>query len=393
MIVFSIFLSVIIFTGTVMAGFTGTQSELPGSHAPAELYFPFHIHIDPMERLLLVNIENDPDTLYIGFEPQLFDDAVNGQGMLVIAWRTDGYVDVYHQPGLKIQPEKYDIAGNGLAHLVEAPLEGAYFRVEDSGVQAWFKLYDLWGREIEVNIQESHPGKRKPFGLLAPMGDAARNPSAMPMVFLHDFYFVRQKHTHISIRINGKNHMPDKLPMPLDRRKMYFARYSPDPLIATLNPAHQGPLAAFPHNGTRTTYRDNITLQLEHTGEGYAVKKMSVHHEAHQLNMGFSPAFPDINQWSPGKRFKGNFRIWGHHTTGHISGHYTLDFQDGRYVLHMIPHKGWKPRAAGKVSLRFLYTVAGIFRNWPKTYQWTAHIDFNEEGVPVMESDWKRISR
>ncbi len=30
------------------------------------LYNPFHIAIDPMERLLLVNFEKHPDSLYIG---------------------------------------------------------------------------------------------------------------------------------------------------------------------------------------------------------------------------------------------------------------------------------------------------------------------------------------
>jgi hypothetical protein len=45
---------------------------------------PFCIDIDPMERLLLVNFEKDPDTIYIGFEPQVFDDPINGRGHLVI---------------------------------------------------------------------------------------------------------------------------------------------------------------------------------------------------------------------------------------------------------------------------------------------------------------------
>ena len=61
---------------------------------------PFQISIDPMERLLLVNFEKDPDTFYVGFEPQVFDDNVNGRGHLIIGWRVDGKVDVYHEPGL-----------------------------------------------------------------------------------------------------------------------------------------------------------------------------------------------------------------------------------------------------------------------------------------------------
>ncbi len=94
-----------------------------------KLLNPFRIDIDPMERLLLINIENDPDSLYIGFEPQVFDDQINGSGQLVIAWRVDGKVDVYHQPGLKLSPEKYNIAGKGLANMLEREMPDAFFFV------------------------------------------------------------------------------------------------------------------------------------------------------------------------------------------------------------------------------------------------------------------------
>ncbi|WP_439482765.1 hypothetical protein [Cyclobacterium plantarum] len=49
---------------------------------------PFTIEIDPI--ILFVNFENDPDGVYIGFEPQVFDDTLNGKGNLIIGWRLDG---------------------------------------------------------------------------------------------------------------------------------------------------------------------------------------------------------------------------------------------------------------------------------------------------------------
>lgn len=67
---------------------------------------PFQIDIDPMERLLLVNFDKNPDTIYVGFEPQVFNDDKNGKGHIIIGWRQDGKVDVYHQPSLKIDPKK-----------------------------------------------------------------------------------------------------------------------------------------------------------------------------------------------------------------------------------------------------------------------------------------------
>jgi hypothetical protein len=38
-----------------------------------------------MERLFLINFEKDPDEIYIGFEPQWFDDAAYGTGLRIIA--------------------------------------------------------------------------------------------------------------------------------------------------------------------------------------------------------------------------------------------------------------------------------------------------------------------
>ena len=95
--------------------------------ASGELYAPVWLHIGPMERLLLINFENDPDKIYVGFEPQLFDDVIHGRGMIIIAWRVDGRVDVYRQPGLTLDPNTYDIAGGGLHEMLERPLSDAYF--------------------------------------------------------------------------------------------------------------------------------------------------------------------------------------------------------------------------------------------------------------------------
>jgi hypothetical protein len=137
---------------------------------------PFRIDIDPMERLLLVNFERDPDTTYVGFEPQVFDDPVNGRGHLVIGWRRDGRVDVYHQTCLRLNAAKYDIAGKGLAHMVEREMAGATYEVDDFGVQAHYEFQDIHNRTVVLDIHEQNPRVRQPFGLLAPMGAARQKP-------------------------------------------------------------------------------------------------------------------------------------------------------------------------------------------------------------------------
>ncbi len=99
---------------------------------------------------------------------------------------------------------------------------------------------DFQNRIVEIRIHEYNRRKRKPFGLLAPMGDAAKNPPAMPSVLLYEFYFVRKRNTEFHVSIDEKTHQPDGLPVPMDWTSMYFTRYSPQPFIATLNPAFDG---------------------------------------------------------------------------------------------------------------------------------------------------------
>ncbi|MBP3192876.1 hypothetical protein [Natronogracilivirga saccharolytica] len=350
---------------------------------------PFELVINPMERLLLINIENDPDSLYIGFEPQVFDDEINGSGILVIAWRTDGRVDVYHQPQLQPDPARYDIAGKGLAHMIEHPLEGAYLEVDDRGAQTWFAFEDIDGRPVEVTVSEAHPARRKPFGLLAPMGDAAESPSAMPLVLLHDFYFVRRSHTRISVRIGGRHHRPDTLPMPLDFRRMYFARYSADPLIVTMNPAFNGKLNPLKVSDNGYANTGDTRYELIQAGGKTGIKSISRCHKHHKVSLNFTPAFPDVLSLADSTESGGDFEIHGHPSTGKVGGVYTVGKRDGVTRISMTPSRGWIPNES-KWSLRFLYTVGKVFKSWPKTYTWTATLTSDKSGQLQMVSAWQR---
>ncbi len=356
-----------------------------------QMVHPFHIHIDAMERLLLINFEEDPDTTYVGFEPQVFDDPVNGTGHLIIGWRQDGRVDVFHQPGLHLDAQKYDIAGKGLADMVERDIVGAY-EIDDFGVQAHYEFRDLHDRFITLHIREQHPRVRKPFGLLAPMGAVASAPSALPLVLLHDFYFVRKQHTVIHIIIDGRRHQPDQLPLPIDRVWMYFTRYCPRPLIATFNPAHDGALA--PVNvevdAAEVTVGET-TLALEWTEGRPALRRLTRHNPVYPLALRLDPAFPDLHTLSADVRIVGNFEIAGHPSTGLVAGDYAIEKRAEHIDITLRPSRGWQPRPS-KVSLYFLYMVAGIFKQWPTTYEWTARIQADEAGVYTLRSAWRRIA-
>jgi len=352
---------------------------------------PFYIDIDPMLRLLLVNFEKDPDTLYVGFEPQVFDDAIHGKGHLIIGWRKDGKVDVYHEPTLKLNPAGYDIVGKGLANMVQCQMKEASFEVTNQGVQAYYLFTDIQNRQVRIKITESNPKKRAPFGLLAPMGDAAEHPSSMPLVLLHDFYFVRRKHTELEVTIDGVQHEADQLPMPIDMTKMYFTRYSPKPLIARLNPAFDGALHSVEVAEGATEVADNVhDLKLQWMGENLFISQITRKNDVHPVQLIFDDPFPNLYALENNANLSGRFRIHAHPSTGQIAGVYQVARKEETIKLSMIPSEGWKP-VPTKFSLRLLYAVAGIFKKWPATYLWTANVLKNRDGYYTMVSGWKRI--
>lgn len=359
----------------------------------ASVLFPFSIEIDPMERLLLVNFEKDPDSVYVGFEPQVFDDNKNGSGHLVIGWRPDKKIDVYHQRSLHPDPSKYSIVGAGLNRMIALDMEKAFYEVSDFGVQAHYKFKDLMGRTVEIAINEKNPNKRKPFGLLAPMGDAATNPTSLPLVILHDFYFVRKRQTDIAVSIDHKNHKPDELPVPIDFQKMTFARYSPKPLIATLNPAHDGALETVDLElGQRTFENGNRIYEIDWIDKTASIKSLSVKNKIHMLKMDFSPSFPDLNVIPSNTSRKGRFAISGQKSVGSISGGYSIQSKKESVTLRVTPSKGWKPNTA-KFSTWFLFTIVKVFKKWPATYQWNAEIHKNPDGTWHMQSRWMRTGK
>jgi hypothetical protein len=357
-----------------------------------KLYNPFQINIDPMESLLLINIENDPDSLYIGLEPQVFNDSVNGTGHLVIGWRVDGKVDVYHQPGLKLAHEKYNIAGKGLANMIEREMPCALFHVSENGVQAQYEFLDLHNRLISFKISESNHKKRKPFGLLAPMGDAVENPTSMPLVIVQDFYFVRRKHSEIQLSIGGRSHQIDNFPIPIDWTKMTFIRYSPKPLIVTLNPAFSGTMSGIPiETNQETLLSEDCEITLEWKENKAFIKSIEAKNEIYPVLLTFKNAFPNLAEMEDNAVFKGGFTIESHPSAGKVKGVYTIEKINNSISVSLSPSKGWKPKQS-KLSLRFLYTVVKVFKNWPATYEWTATVQ-EKDNLYFMESQWKRIKK
>jgi hypothetical protein len=106
----------------------------------------------------------------------------------------------------------------------------------------------------------------------------------------------------------------------------------------------------------------------------------------------FAPPFPEITRLEERTTLKGQFVIKAdREEAGRISGTYLVVRQGDEARIKMHPGGGWESNP-GTLFLKFLFRAVSIFRNWPKTYLWTAAIKLRPGELPFMESGWSRVS-
>jgi len=366
-----------------------TTLRLYDSSFAGLFYSPFCLTIDPMARLMLINITADPDDVYIGFEPQVFDDPVHGRGLLVIAYLRDDRCDIYHQAALRLDRAAYDIVGRGLRELVARPFDGARFDVTPRGVDLDIAFDDLHGRPIHLRIIERGRPTR-PFAILAPMGNTAEKPPALPLFFLHGFYFVRRAGTELLIAVDGRAHRPDSIPMLLDGARVHFLRYAAEPFLVNWNPAHDGDMTARPLASDASEMVDGpLTYHLAWRDGQPEIAALALGDGRHALRAVFDPPFPHAVALADGAAAAGTFAI----TTdgaGSVSGRYSLAHAAGAVEIVLHPVGGWQP-AVKRWSVRLIFGLVPLFKRWPMTYRWVGRVELGER--PALRGAWERLGR
>lgn len=354
-----------------------------------KVFSPFQICVEDMQQLMLINFEKDPDEIYLGFEPQYLGIGAT-RALRVIGWRNDGYVDVYQQPALPLEYNNLDVAGKGLKEIVHRPMQNARFEITPLGVDVYFQFSDTSGRKVEVTVKENCGKKTKPFTVLAPAGSSSASPSALPVFLLYDFYFVRYEKTDVSISIGDKKYQADGFPLPIDGTKIYFMRYSKDPLIVNFCPAYTGHMPVLEQNGQSYLGEKGNTYALEINNGWKEIKQIHAQNKNHRVDVCFDPPFPELLCLKDDAACKGAFSITSDTSAGKVGGVYTVNREDKQINITLHPCKGWKPHRP-RLMPAIIFTVAKIFKTWPKTYQWECIIDLTAESKPSMRTAWKRV--
>jgi hypothetical protein len=356
-------------------------------NSDGSFFSPFSLSIDDMEHLILINFEKDPDKYYNTFELQKACDKTGIRFLLVIAYRNDGGADVYHQSGYPLASQS--ILLNDVNFEI-SPLEGSKFEVNNERLDVFFSFTDRYSREIRVKATEDRKPLKEPFFLLAPIGTVAKHPESLPVYSLYGMSFAKRKYTYIEILIDELRHKPDTFPLPIDCASNYFTRYSADTFNIDWNKNFQGQLLPlFPGKDNRTE-DSNVSYELVINRGHYEIRQMSATNKKHRINIDFSPPVPDIACLRDNLKMDGGFTITTDGSAGYIRGEYHVRTRDQEIEMSLHPDKGWIP-GDKRLILKFLFMIARVFKDWPKSYEWNATINFGNTLYPFMKSSWKRI--
>ncbi len=335
---------------------------------------PFNLMFDSIDRLLIINFEEDP--IYYSIELQIFH-KIDKEYPLVIMYRKDNMKDIYFTNEIVIKNRK-KIVTDLLTNVSFNQLEDIEYKLQfdEMGLEAYLFLKDKLEKEIEFKIKEKTPG-RELASILVPISAVNKKPEYFPIVFLDKFGMVIKKNTEIFIKIHGFLRYTTDMPIRMNGMNIYSAHYSLEPIISNWNKIFSGnmnPIILNPPVLNLTN--ENITYNLIKNSDYYEIKQISGNdEEGHTISFEFSPAIPNLIALRSGKKIKGKFSCSLDDRQGIFAGEYYINRIDEIITFNIHPTKGWQP-FPGKL--------------WLMSYFWTAKIEILNEFDAKVQSYWYR---
>ena len=329
------------------------------------LYSPLNIEVTPMERLILLDIADDPE--YGSIELQIFDDR-RGQGARVLLYRKNGPADFYYTSQVFADPAEPNTA-------VIIPEMQYRLNVTTIGLAAGLKMKDRGGKSIEFQMKESSI-KKEAKGFLAPVGGGtAITFDYFPFFHMKGMKFVRRSGSKITINVDGKARTPQEIPIPVNWEFVYLGRYSTDPIIGCWNRTYYGELFPMRPN-EQSTYQDEQTLyELVNNAGHYEIRRMIGFSDGHTVSFEFSPPIPDLLNLKDEINLSGYFSAGADEVLGIVAGEYSIERHGDTIEMKIRPLKGWQPMP-GKI--------------WVKTWIWQSRITVGINNTVWMKSEWIR---
>jgi hypothetical protein len=345
-------------------------------YPPENMFFsPFNMTFDPIDRLMLIDFEDDP--IYYGIELQIFR-IVDEEYPLVLLYRKDNLVDIYYTNEAIIDNRK-KLIEDLLTNVSFSQLEKIDFKfqVDNMGLDVYLHLKDKLEKDIEFQIKENTP-ERDLTAILAPVGAGSKKPKYFPNIYLDKFGMVIKKGTEIFVKTHGILRKPVEIPVRMNGMHIYLAHFSLEPIISNWNNSYSGNLnPIFIKTSELNVKNENLIYEILDNKGFYEIEKISGEDGVgHTISFEFSPAIPNLIALNSNVNIKGKFSCCIDDRKGIFAGEFYITRVGDIISFSIQPTKGWQP-FPGKL--------------WLNTYEWNAEIDIFEKNNIKIQSNWYRI--
>ncbi|HHW68825.1 MAG TPA: hypothetical protein GX747_00600 [Tenericutes bacterium] len=335
---------------------------------------PFGIKYTPIKKLAIISFEKKPDKIYRGLELQYLDCNEVGKGFRVLAYRNDGYVDIYDDTSLKYnQNEQCNVAGKGLHKHIQTKIENTFFEKVDGCVEISFDFIDIDKRPIHVYIKEQNKKKSIPMNLLAPIGFSSVDPMSLPIFFLYNFDFIRRKNTIVDIRIDQKliGIDPFPFPFPMSGQRRYYSRYTMESQIIEFAPVDMQ-LKEVELDDNMQYIDQKVKYKFIKTSNDLGLSLIELELDK-KVIIKFEPEIVMCDQI-------GEFYIYPKKEMGYIGGKYEIKRKDELVNIFLTPIRGWTS-TPNSMSTKIILSSKSLFCTWCKKYEYSALINLKEMSI------------
>ena len=347
-------------------GNLSNPAEIYTSPSTGLLYSPFNIAVVQMDKLMLIDIEDDPE--YTAIELQTFDDT-RGQAARVLLYHHTGPADSYYTNQAFAVPD----SGHDTSFL--APDMVYHFDVTASGLDASLRMQDHAGKLIEFRVKETSR-KKWSQGFLAPVGGSgAVQFDHFPLYHMKGMNFVRRSGTEIAIKIGGEERKPKKFPIPANWELVYLSRYTAAPILGCWNTPHDGELAPFQPEQQMMYQTEQTRYELVNNAGHYEIRKMVGGNDKHDMSFEFAPPIPDLPGLKDLIELSGRFSAGADGILGIVAGTYHITRQGNVIEMEIQPQEGWQP-------------MPGPL--WVTTWLWKGTITVGADHTISLKSAWLR---
>ena len=342
-------------------------------HPPRNIILlPFNLKFDDIDKLLVVNIEDDP--IYYRIELQV-THVNDKESPIVLLHRKDSMVDIYYADETAINTRREllkDLYTN--ASFNQQGTMEFEFLFDETGLDVFLLLEDKIENKIELAIKEN-TGKRELVSILAPTVPIGKHPESFPIVFLDKFGMVLKENTKIEVRIDGKELSVAEMPIKINGNHVYAAHYSLNPLTSYWNSNYLGGLDPIilttPSDQVKV---DNCDINLRKNSDYYEIVKFSGRdNKERKIIFEFSPPIPNLLYLKKEANVFGRFSCLIDEQRALFGGEYHIKHVGNTLAFTITPSIGRQP-FPGKL--------------WLKSYKWTSLLEFHDNGDITTKSIW-----